>query len=55
MLEFAGKGELYKQLHRCHHFSEKRSSRVRPFLLFLARLRTLTVVSQYIAQMTDAL
>ncbi|KAM0790068.1 hypothetical protein ACM66B_005396 [Microbotryomycetes sp. NB124-2] len=27
MLEFAGKGELYKQLHRCHHFSEKRSSR----------------------------
>ncbi|KAK4050331.1 spindle assembly checkpoint kinase [Microbotryomycetes sp. JL221] len=27
MLEFAGKGELYKQLHRAHHFSEKRSSR----------------------------
>ncbi|KAK4051015.1 spindle assembly checkpoint kinase [Microbotryomycetes sp. JL201] len=27
MLEFAGKGELYKQLHRSHHFSEKRSSR----------------------------
>ncbi|ORY77263.1 kinase-like domain-containing protein [Leucosporidium creatinivorum] len=27
MLEFAGKGELYKQLHKCHHFSEKRSSR----------------------------
>lgn len=29
MLEFAGKGELYKQLHKFHHFSEKRSSRVR--------------------------
>ena len=27
MLEFAGKGELYKQLHRHGHFSEKRSSR----------------------------
>ncbi|KDE05284.1 AUR protein kinase [Microbotryum lychnidis-dioicae p1A1 Lamole] len=27
MLEFAGKGELYKQLHRCGKFSEKRSSR----------------------------
>lgn len=27
LIEFAGKGELYKQLHRCHHFSEKRSSR----------------------------
>ncbi|GAA5864993.1 hypothetical protein JCM8547_004265 [Rhodosporidiobolus lusitaniae] len=27
ILEFAGKGELYKQLHRCRHFSEKRSSR----------------------------
>lgn len=30
MIEFAGKGELYKQLHRCGNFSEKRSSRVRP-------------------------
>lgn len=29
MLEFAGKGELYKQLHRAGKFSEKRSSRVR--------------------------
>lgn len=29
MLEFAGKGELYKQLHRHGRFSEKRSSRVR--------------------------
>lgn len=27
MLEFAGKGELYKQLHRHGKFSEKRSSR----------------------------
>ncbi|GAA6030436.1 hypothetical protein JCM8097_009107 [Rhodosporidiobolus ruineniae] len=27
ILEFAGKGELYKQLHRCGRFSEKRSSR----------------------------
>ena len=27
MLEFAGKGELYKQLHRHGRFSEKRSSR----------------------------
>lgn len=32
MLEFAGKGELYKQLHRLGRFSEKRSSRVRPRL-----------------------
>ena len=28
ILEFAGKGELYKQLSRVHRFSEKRSSRV---------------------------
>lgn len=28
MLEFAGKGELYKQLHKHGRFSEKRSSRV---------------------------
>ena len=28
MLEFAGKGELYKQLQRHGRFSEKRSSRV---------------------------
>jgi serine/threonine protein kinase len=34
MLEFAGRGELYKQLHKFHHFSEKRSSRVRPPSLF---------------------
>ena len=27
MLEFAGKGELYKQLNKCGSFSEKRSSR----------------------------
>lgn len=27
MLEFAGKGELYKQLHRHGRFSEKRSAR----------------------------
>jgi len=27
MLEFAGKGELYKHLSKCGHFSEKRSSR----------------------------
>ncbi|GAA6004096.1 hypothetical protein JCM10207_002424 [Rhodosporidiobolus poonsookiae] len=27
IIEFAGKGELYKQLHRCGRFSEKRSSR----------------------------
>ncbi|KAL5519789.1 hypothetical protein ACEPAG_1449 [Sanghuangporus baumii] len=27
MLEFAGKGELYKQLNKCKSFSEKRSSR----------------------------
>ncbi|SCV73922.1 BQ2448_6352 [Microbotryum intermedium] len=44
MLEFAGKGELYKQLHRCGKFSEKRSSR--------SPHRHL---SQYIAQMADAL
>lgn len=30
MIEFAGKGELYKQLHKLGQFSEKRSSRVRP-------------------------
>ena len=29
MLEFAGKGELYKQLSKHGKFSEKRSSRVR--------------------------
>src|ERR1700722_5220927 len=29
MLEFAGKGELYKQLSKHGYFSEKRSSRVR--------------------------
>ena len=29
MLEFAGKGELYKQLSKLRSFSEKRSSRVR--------------------------
>lgn len=38
MIEFAGKGELYKQLHRCTTFSEKRSSRVSPFPLFLSPL-----------------
>ncbi|KAI5477549.1 AUR protein kinase [Pseudohyphozyma bogoriensis] len=27
MIEFAAKGELYKQLHKFHHFSERRSSR----------------------------
>lgn len=27
MLEFAGKGELYKQLNKARHFSERRSSR----------------------------
>jgi aurora kinase, other len=31
MLEFAGKGELYKQLRRHEKFSERRASRVRIF------------------------
>lgn len=40
MLEFAGKGELYKQLSKLRSFSEKRSSRVRlpwPALELLSR------------------
>lgn len=55
MIEFAGKGELYKQLARCHHFSEKRSSRVRLISACVATLTDPSFRSQYIAQMTDAL
>ena len=41
MLEFAGKGELYKQLSKQGSFSEKRSSRVRS--LKLASRQFLTI------------
>lgn len=52
MLEFAAKGELYKQLSKHGHFSEKRSSRVSHILSPFASM--LTPV-QYVAQMADAL
>lgn len=59
MLEFAGKGELYKQLHKCHHFSEKRSSRVSCSCIYQFCRNCSTEIArhilQYIAQMTDAL
>lgn len=60
MLEFAGKGELYKQLHKVHHFSEKRSSRVSGTLTSSNEAMGTHYISfpiywKYIAQMTDAL
>ena len=53
MLEFAGKGELYKQLSKAGRFSEKRSSRVSG----TSDLRCMTglTIIQYIGQMADAL
>lgn len=53
MLEFAAKGELYKQLSKLGKFDEKRSSRVR--WKSQDELSTLTSATQYIYQMADAL
>lgn len=39
MLEYAGKGELYKQLLKLRRFSDSRGSRVRPPLCL--KIRTL--------------
>lgn len=59
MLEFAGKGELYKQLQRHGRFSEKRSSRVGGFPHQGPSSGQLTphasIIIQYVAQMADAL
>lgn len=52
MLEFAGKGELYKQLSKHGRFTDKRSSRVRRVNNYWKRSTDLV---QYIAQMADAL
>ena len=51
ILEFAAKGELYKQLSKLGRFSEKRSSRVRVLLQSSDQAN----IPQYIAQMADAL
>ena len=52
VLEFAAKGELYKQMSKCGKFDEKKSSRVSQLLYtdFQSKL-----MRQYIAQMADAL
>lgn len=65
MLEFAAKGELYKQLSKLGRFEEKRSSRVRVYSSSAAiiccsarRIPGQTddcLLPQYIAQMADAL
>ena len=50
VLEFAAKGELYKQMSKCGKFDEKKSSRVGK----LTRVK-IKLMQQYIAQMADAL
>lgn len=52
MLEYAGKGELYRQLAKKGRFGEKRSSRVS---LLIALLHIINRWCQYIAQVADAL
>jgi aurora kinase len=49
ILEYAAKGELYKQLKRYGRFPEKKASKVSLYILFKRLIR------QYIAQMTKAL
>lgn len=34
ILEYAAKGELYKELQRCKHFSERRAATVSPSYLY---------------------
>jgi len=55
MLEFAAKGELYKQLQKQGSFSDRRSSRVSALHPDCLRYWVLTCSPQYIDQMTDAL
>jgi len=60
VLEFAAKGELYKQLSKLGKFEEKRSSRVslsptEQLHQFRQFDKGLTTLFQYIAQMADAL
>jgi len=61
VLEFAAKGELYKQLSKLGRFDEKRSSRVsrvdraQADLPATPKVISLTSKLQYIAQMADAL
>ena len=51
VLEYAAKGEIYKQLQHEHHFSERRAAKVNA-----SRLPSiLTISMQYIEQLAQAL